>query len=51
MQEKCYAVLRESFRALTPEQLENFRHHLRNETPVLCGAASRRWYDPDSGAG
>lgn len=51
MQERFYAVLREAFSVLTPEQVENLRYHLDNETPVLCGPAAKQWYDPDSGAG
>ena len=35
--EEAKAILKKTFAILTPEQIENFRWHLRNETPVLCG--------------
>ena len=35
--EKAKAILKRAFSVLNREQIENFRYHLRNETPVLCG--------------
>lgn len=35
--EKAKAILLKAFSCLNAEEIENFRFHLRNETPVLCG--------------
>jgi len=39
-QEQARAILKKAFKALAPEHIENFRYHLRNETPVFCGVES-----------
>lgn len=35
-QEQAKAILKKAFSVLNDEQIENFRWHLANETPVLC---------------
>lgn len=51
--EKRKEVLKKAFSILTPAHLENFRWHLRNETPVLCGAPAcdLPFYDSYKGSG
>ena len=35
--EHAKTILKQAFSVLGAEGIENFRWHLRNETPVLCG--------------
>ena len=49
-QEQPYRVLRTAFSVLTDQEIENFRHHLKAETPVLCGVDFGLWTD-GAGAG
>lgn len=35
--EQKKAILKQAFSVLKPEHIENFRWHLQNETPVICG--------------
>ena len=45
-QKESYRVLRRAFSALDDQEIENFRHHLKRETPVLCGTEAAAWSDP-----
>lgn len=35
--EAAKAILKRALSDSTPEEIENLRFHLKNETPVLCG--------------
>lgn len=43
-QSEAYDILVRAFTVLKPEEVENFRWHLRNETPVFCGKTSSHCY-------
>ena len=41
-------ILKQAFKTLNAQHIENFRFHLKNESPVLCGKrASQLPYEFD----
>lgn len=38
--DEAYETLLKSFAVLDEKEVENFRFHLKNETPVFCGEGS-----------
>lgn len=52
-QEEAKAILKQAFSALSDEELENFQHHLRRETPVWAGVPEVKnlYFSEDPGLG
>ena len=52
-QEEAKTILKQAFSALNDEELENFRHHLKRETPVWAGVPEVKnlYFSEDPGLG
>ena len=52
-QEEAKTILKQAFSALNTEELENFRYHLKRETPVWAGTPEVKnlFFSEDPGLG